>query len=75
LPSEILIPTGICPNADVAGVGVRAAFYLNSIMTAALVALSPADSPGAGIVSISSFPFNFYLSAAQLGLPQSSLQP
>jgi hypothetical protein len=39
---------GICANADIAGVGVRIAFYLNAFMTAALVAFSPQESPAAG---------------------------
>ncbi|KIM83250.1 hypothetical protein PILCRDRAFT_819493 [Piloderma croceum F 1598] len=38
---------GICPNADVTGVGVRVAFYLNAILTAMLVGLSPNDSASA----------------------------
>jgi hypothetical protein len=39
---------GICPNADISGIGVRIAFYLNAIMTGCLVALDPQESPGAG---------------------------
>ncbi|KAF8907269.1 hypothetical protein CPB84DRAFT_1843977 [Gymnopilus junonius] len=35
---------GICPNADLAGVGVRAAFWTSSILQAILVAVSPEDS-------------------------------
>ncbi|KAF8969148.1 hypothetical protein BDZ97DRAFT_1915511 [Flammula alnicola] len=35
---------GICPNADLAGVGVRAAFWMSSILQAILVAVSPEDS-------------------------------
>ncbi|KAF8150867.1 hypothetical protein B0H34DRAFT_801785 [Crassisporium funariophilum] len=35
---------GICSNADLGGVGVRIAFWLSSILQAALVAISPEDS-------------------------------
>ncbi|KAJ7592935.1 hypothetical protein C8J56DRAFT_485865 [Mycena floridula] len=35
---------GICPNADLAGIGVRIAFYLSSLIQALLVTLSPEDS-------------------------------
>ncbi|KAH9481291.1 hypothetical protein JR316_0005813 [Psilocybe cubensis] len=35
---------GICPNADLAGVGVRTAFWLSSILQAILVAVSPEES-------------------------------
>ncbi|KAG8874510.1 hypothetical protein FRB98_008392 [Tulasnella sp. 332] len=35
---------GICPNTDVAGIGVRSAFYFNSIANALLVAVSPSDA-------------------------------
>ncbi|KZP05942.1 hypothetical protein FIBSPDRAFT_1053818 [Athelia psychrophila] len=42
---------GICPNADIAGVGVRVAFYINAIFTALLVALSPDESPSAAWAS------------------------
>ncbi|KAF9477188.1 hypothetical protein BDN70DRAFT_128426 [Pholiota conissans] len=35
---------GICPNADLAGVGVRAAFWISSILQAVLVAVSPENS-------------------------------
>ncbi|KJA13145.1 hypothetical protein HYPSUDRAFT_73135 [Hypholoma sublateritium FD-334 SS-4] len=35
---------GICPNADLAGVGVRIAFWLSSILQAILVFKSPEDS-------------------------------
>ncbi|EJD50494.1 hypothetical protein AURDEDRAFT_150200 [Auricularia subglabra TFB-10046 SS5] len=38
---------GICPNADLAGLGVRLAFYFQAALNACLVALSPEDSPGA----------------------------
>jgi hypothetical protein len=44
---------GICANADIAGVGVRTAFYLNAFMTASLVAFCPQESPAAGKGSIS----------------------
>lgn len=35
---------GLCPNADVSGLGVRIGFYLQSVMNALLVVLSPEDS-------------------------------
>ncbi|KAH8826303.1 hypothetical protein DL96DRAFT_1710892 [Flagelloscypha sp. PMI_526] len=35
---------GICPNADLTGLGVRVAFWLSSIFQAFLVAISPRDS-------------------------------
>ncbi|KAH7097638.1 hypothetical protein BKA62DRAFT_774107 [Auriculariales sp. MPI-PUGE-AT-0066] len=38
---------GICPNPDLAGIGVRLAFYLQAALNALLVAVSPEDSPGA----------------------------
>ncbi|KAH7097636.1 hypothetical protein BKA62DRAFT_774105 [Auriculariales sp. MPI-PUGE-AT-0066] len=38
---------GICPNADLAGLGVRLAFYFQAALNTCLVALSPEDSPGA----------------------------
>ncbi|KZV95470.1 hypothetical protein EXIGLDRAFT_748131 [Exidia glandulosa HHB12029] len=38
---------GICPNADLAGLGVRLAFYFQAALNALLVGLSPEDSPGA----------------------------
>ncbi|KAG8992141.1 hypothetical protein FRB94_011942 [Tulasnella sp. JGI-2019a] len=35
---------GICPNADVSGIGVRYSFYFNSVANAVLVAVSPSDA-------------------------------
>ncbi|KAG8899191.1 hypothetical protein FRB99_006883 [Tulasnella sp. 403] len=35
---------GICPNPDLSGVGVRAAFYMQSFMNALLITLSPEDA-------------------------------
>ncbi|KDR78824.1 hypothetical protein GALMADRAFT_224071 [Galerina marginata CBS 339.88] len=35
---------GICPNADLGGVGVRTSFWISSILQALLVAVSPEDS-------------------------------
>ncbi|KIO25897.1 hypothetical protein M407DRAFT_24750 [Tulasnella calospora MUT 4182] len=35
---------GLCPNPDLAGIGVRAAFYSQSFMNALLIWLSPDDS-------------------------------
>ncbi|KAI0698128.1 hypothetical protein BC835DRAFT_691448 [Cytidiella melzeri] len=34
----------ICPNTDLAGIGVRVAFYMQSIVNALLIAFSPSDS-------------------------------
>ncbi|EKM48053.1 uncharacterized protein PHACADRAFT_214972, partial [Phanerochaete carnosa HHB-10118-sp] len=34
----------ICPNQDLAGIGVRIAFYFQSLVSALLVVLSPSDS-------------------------------
>ncbi|KAF9810508.1 hypothetical protein IEO21_06869 [Rhodonia placenta] len=34
----------ICPNSDIAGVGVRAAFYIQSLFNTLLVILSPEDA-------------------------------
>ncbi|TCD66843.1 hypothetical protein EIP91_000797 [Steccherinum ochraceum] len=36
--------TGICANPDLAGIGVRVAFYAQSVMNTLLVVLSPRDS-------------------------------
>ncbi|KAI0088653.1 hypothetical protein BDY19DRAFT_178615 [Irpex rosettiformis] len=38
------IQCAICPNPDLAGIGVRVAFYLQSIVNALLIAFSPSDS-------------------------------
>ncbi|KZV95509.1 hypothetical protein EXIGLDRAFT_834322 [Exidia glandulosa HHB12029] len=38
---------GLCPNADLSGPGVRAAFYASSIFNAALMAISPDDAQAA----------------------------
>ncbi|KDQ15135.1 hypothetical protein BOTBODRAFT_303248 [Botryobasidium botryosum FD-172 SS1] len=35
---------GICPNTDLSGLGVRLAFYLQSVMNVILVCVSPEDS-------------------------------
>ncbi|KDQ13670.1 hypothetical protein BOTBODRAFT_45100 [Botryobasidium botryosum FD-172 SS1] len=47
---------GICPNTDLAGIGVRLAFYLQSVMNVIVVFVSPEDSTasawGATIMSI-----------------------
>ncbi|EED80566.1 predicted protein [Postia placenta Mad-698-R] len=42
--SEIGTPCIICPNPDIAGVGVRAAFYIQSLFNTLLVILSPEDA-------------------------------
>jgi len=36
--------SAICANTDLAGIGVRVAFYAQSVMNALLVVLSPQDS-------------------------------
>lgn len=36
--------TALCPNQDLAGIGVRVAFYFQSLVTALLVIFSPTDS-------------------------------
>ncbi|KZV90003.1 hypothetical protein EXIGLDRAFT_750866 [Exidia glandulosa HHB12029] len=38
---------GLCPNADVSGFGVRYAFYIQSLTSAALMAISPDDAQAA----------------------------
>jgi len=38
---------GICPNPDVASLGVRVAFYIQAALNAWMVILSPEDSPAA----------------------------
>ncbi|TFK33225.1 hypothetical protein BDQ12DRAFT_445479 [Crucibulum laeve] len=42
--ADALTCFGICPNADLAGVGVRTAFWLSSTLGAILVTISPKDS-------------------------------
>ncbi|KAI0775612.1 hypothetical protein BD413DRAFT_280050 [Trametes elegans] len=43
-PSDTSLCVAICPNADISGVGVRTAFYLQSIMNTLLVIFSRRDS-------------------------------
>ncbi|KAI0629929.1 hypothetical protein C8Q77DRAFT_1064531 [Trametes polyzona] len=43
-PDDPSACVAICPNADLAGVGVRTAFYLQSVMNTLLVILSRRDS-------------------------------
>ncbi|KAG8986978.1 hypothetical protein FRB94_002316 [Tulasnella sp. JGI-2019a] len=37
---------GLCPNTDLAGIGVRLAFYLQAAMNALLMVMSPEDAAG-----------------------------
>ncbi|KIO28097.1 hypothetical protein M407DRAFT_72334, partial [Tulasnella calospora MUT 4182] len=48
-----IIPTccGICPNQDLSGIGVRSAFYLQALMNAVLIVISPDDGAEAAWAS------------------------
>ncbi|KAG8895457.1 hypothetical protein FRC01_012352, partial [Tulasnella sp. 417] len=42
---------GICPNQDLSGIGVRSAFYLQALMNAVLIVISPDDGAEAAWAS------------------------